>query len=519
MSEAPAFARGTTFGKYQLIERLGRGGMAEVWKARLVGAGGFQRTLVVKRILPHLAEDEVFVKMFVAEARLSARLNHANIVQVFELGDVDGEYFLAMEYVRGRDVVGLMRAQILRGAPDLGLAAYIGRETARALGYAHSLCDDEGHPLRLIHRDVSPSNVMLAVDGAVKLLDFGVAKALAEAGELRTQTGTLKGKFGYMAPEQVDGKPIDNRADLFAAGVVLHEMLTGRRLFKGEHDLATIAMVREAKVDPPSVFNKTVPPEMDAIVLKALARQPDDRYASGEALAEALDGVVHQLKWGPERARQFVRDLFPGEPSGTKAEPVEVLPVTTGARKRRAAASKRKSFVQVGGAIVAAAAVAGVGVWFFLRSPSPPPKPVAPPVLAVAPAPSPAPVAPPEQPKPVAAPEKPAPPPKIQLSVQTTPSAEVLIDGKSRGKTPITLELPHDINNHSVELRARGYRPLIRSTPFDRDISLDLSLVAATPVSSGKHAVVKRPTTTPSTGDKPAPNLKAGDVVDPFANK
>ena len=182
--------------------------MAEVWKARIDRAGGFQRTLVIKRILPHLVEDDEFVQMFVAEARLSARLNHANIVQVFELGDVDGEFYLAMEYVRGRDLVNVVRAQLSSAAPPPpGLGAFVAREVCRALAYAHALTDDDGAPLRLIHRDVSPSNVMVGFDGAVKLLDFGIAKALG-ARPTRTArvTGTLKGKFGYMSPEQVEGK-------------------------------------------------------------------------------------------------------------------------------------------------------------------------------------------------------------------------------------------------------------------------------------------------------------------------
>ena len=303
------------FGKYTLVERLGRGGMADVWKARISGPAGFQRTLVIKRILPHLVEDEHFKAMFVSEARLSARLNHANIVQVFELGDVEGELYLAMEHVRGRDLVNVVRAQLMRGLPAPGMGAFVARELCRALAYAHGLTDDDGQPLRLIHRDVSPSNVMISFDGAVKLLDFGIAKALAEANENRTVTGTLKGKFGYMSPEQVEGKDVDHRSDLFAAGVVLHEILTGKRLFKGASDLQTIAMVRDAKVDPPSAINAAVPRELDEICLKALARMPDERWRGCDEMAVALDEVVHALKWGPERLAAMHRELFPDEPS------------------------------------------------------------------------------------------------------------------------------------------------------------------------------------------------------------
>src|SRR6478752_7430996 len=189
--------------------------MAEVWKAKALGPMGYARKLVVKRILPELACDDEFVRMFVEEARLSASLNHRNIVQVYEFGDVGGEYYLAMEWVHGRDLNTILRELKDRDAkPPVELAAYVAREVCRALAYAHALTDEDGQPLRLIHRDVSPSNVMLGFDGSVKLLDFGIAKALAEANENKTQTGTLKGKFGYMSPEQVDGKPFDHRVDL-----------------------------------------------------------------------------------------------------------------------------------------------------------------------------------------------------------------------------------------------------------------------------------------------------------------
>src|SRR4051812_22233079 len=285
---APSSQPTLRFGKYLLVERLGRGGMAEVWKAKILGPAGFQRTVVVKRILPHLAEDPHFVQMFVSEARLSARLSHANIVHVYELGDVAGEYFICMEYVRGRDLVSVMRAHLMRAIPPAGLGAFVVREICRAHAYAHGLTDDDGRPLRLIHRDVSPSNVMLSFDGSVKLLDFGIAKALSEASENKTQTGTLKGKFGYMSPEQVEGKEIDHRTDLFAAGIMLHEVLTGRRLFKGQTDIQTIAMVREANIQPPSTFNPQVPPELDRVCMKALARSLDDRFQRCDEMAFEL---------------------------------------------------------------------------------------------------------------------------------------------------------------------------------------------------------------------------------------
>ncbi|MGZ3442730.1 MAG: serine/threonine protein kinase, partial [Polyangia bacterium] len=307
-------ALGIPFGKYHLLERLGRGGMAEVWKAKALGPMGYARKLVVKRILPELACDDEFVRMFVEEARLSASLNHRNIVQVYEFGEVDGEYYLAMEWVHGRDLNTLLRSlKVRRAEPPVELAAYVTREVCRALAHAHALTDEDGQPLRLIHRDVSPSNVMVGFDGSVKLLDFGIAKALALASENRTQVGVLKGKFGYMAPEQVDadGGAVDHRADLFVAGVVLWEMLTLRRLFKGANDVQTIGMVRDARVVPPSMHNPLVPPVLDAVCMRALARARAERFADCGEMAAALDDVVHELKFGADAAVRAMRREFP----------------------------------------------------------------------------------------------------------------------------------------------------------------------------------------------------------------
>jgi serine/threonine-protein kinase len=327
-------ALGIPFGKYHLLERLGRGGMAEVWKAKALGPMGYARKLVVKRILPELACDDEFVRMFVAEARLSASLNHRNIVQVYEFGDVGGEYYLAMEWVHGRDLNTLLRALKERdAAAPVELAAYVAREVCRALAYAHALTDEDGHPLRLIHRDVSPSNVMIGFDGSVKLLDFGIAKALALASENRTQVGVLKGKFGYMAPEQVDGdSAVDHRADLFVAGVVLWEMLTLRRLFKGGNDVQTIGLVRKAAALPPSTVNPAVPPELDAVCMRALARDRDERFADCAEMAEALDEVVHHAKFGAGGAARVMNMVFPNVPEPTqqlKLVPLVTTPGTT----------------------------------------------------------------------------------------------------------------------------------------------------------------------------------------------
>jgi serine/threonine protein kinase len=296
--------------------------MADVFKARVQGPAGFERVFVVKRILPHLSDDPTFTKMFIEEAKMSARLSHPNVVQVFELGAVEQEYFISMEYVRGRDLAETMRTLWARiGPPRPELVAYVGREMCRALAYAHDLTGEDGTPLGMIHRDVSPSNVMLSYDGAVKLLDFGIAKALGgeEPEETGTQRGTLKGKFAYMAPEQTQGNDVDRRIDIFATGIVLHEILTGRRLFKGENDLQTVEKVRVCDVPPPSLQNPLCPPELDVIVLKALAKHRDDRFQSASEMADALDDVVHAARFQPSHLSQLMRDLFPAEAGGGEA--------------------------------------------------------------------------------------------------------------------------------------------------------------------------------------------------------
>jgi serine/threonine-protein kinase len=301
------------FGKYTLFERIGRGGMAEVYKGRIQGPAGFERVFVVKRILPHLSDDASFIKMFVEEAKLSARLNHPNIVHIFELGAVEGEYFISMEYIRGHDLSETMRSiWKALGAPRPELVAYIGREACRGLAYAHNLTDENGRPLGMIHRDVSPSNVMLSYEGAVKMLDFGIAKALGDGAE-QSKSGTLKGKYAYMAPEQTEGDNIDNRSDIFACGIVLHEVLTGRRLFKGQNDVQTIERVRRCDVPPPSAQNPGVPPELDDIVLKALERDPARRWSNAADMADALDDVVHAARFQPTHLQQILYDLFPTE--------------------------------------------------------------------------------------------------------------------------------------------------------------------------------------------------------------
>jgi tRNA A-37 threonylcarbamoyl transferase component Bud32 len=322
-SETPSAI--TPFGRYSLLRPIGRGGMAEVWKAKIHGAQNFQRLVVVKRILPHLSSDPEFVRMFTVEAKLSARLNHPNIVQVFEFSEVDGEHYLAMEFVAGVNL-GDVQKRLKDVRIPIGMAAHTVREVCLALAYAHALADEDGQRLRIIHRDVSPSNVMLGYDGGVKLLDFGVAKALSQSDEL-TRTGALKGKVGYMSPEAIEGEvELDGRTDIFAAGVVLWEMLTGRRLFRGHDDLRTIALVRACKVDPPSRERPDVSPELDRIVGKALARARDERYQSADELAADLTRVLRELEWDAFRTAAFLKQHEIRAGNEPELRPRPVLP-------------------------------------------------------------------------------------------------------------------------------------------------------------------------------------------------
>ena len=305
-------------GAYTLFERFGRGVMADIFKARMRGTAGFERTVVIKRILPHLARDPSFTKMLVEEAKIAGKLSHPNIVQVLELGNLGNEHFVSMEYVCGHDLSATMRTLWERmGPPRPEVVAFIGREMCRGLAYAHDFTSDDEQVLGIIHRDVSPSNVMISYDGAVKLLDFGIAKALrVDADEESTKVGMLKGKMAYMAPEQLASREVDGRIDIFATGVVLHEALSGRRLFKRENAMQTIDCVRRCKVKPPSSFNPLCSRELDNIVMKAVAKNPDKRYQSASEMADQLDDVVHAARFNATDLAQTMRDLFPRRATG-----------------------------------------------------------------------------------------------------------------------------------------------------------------------------------------------------------
>ncbi len=318
------------FGPYLVYERLGIGGMATVHRALERGIEGFERQVALKRLLPHLAEDASFIKSFVREAKLASLLNHVNIVQIFELGRVGTEYFISMEYIDGRDVRRILRhARSVTGPPPLHVTIGLLLQLCDALEYAHTKTDESGQPLGVVHRDVSPSNLLVTHAGYLKVIDFGIAKA--QSAQLRTQTGRVKGKLAYMAPEALAGKELDARSDLFAVGVIAHELLTARPLFASKSDYQTLMKLERGDVAPPSTQNPECPPELDSIVLKALARDPDDRYANAAELREALNEIrrAHDLSTTARDIATWLQWAFSSsDPVGdqTTAHPKQRLP-------------------------------------------------------------------------------------------------------------------------------------------------------------------------------------------------
>jgi eukaryotic-like serine/threonine-protein kinase len=300
------------FGKYYLLGLIARGGMAEVYRARTRPVDGQteppKNLLAIKVMRPQLAREARFVDMFNREGQLALMLANRCIVQTLEIGRIEGRHYIAMEYIGGRDLTQVLRrCQETNQRIPVPHAVYIAARIAEGLDFAHRLTGADGRPLNIVNRDVSPSNVRLSYDGDVKLLDFGIAQALMK---FTSEIGVLKGKFSYMSPEQIRGMPLDARTDVFSTGIILHEMLTTEKLFRGDTEFALMEKVRKAEVPPPSNFNRRVTPEIDAIVLKALARDVADRYQSASHLAADLDNLIAGYRFDPKELRQFMRQMF-----------------------------------------------------------------------------------------------------------------------------------------------------------------------------------------------------------------
>jgi len=307
---------GDFFGRYQLLERVGKGGMAEVFRAVARGMEGFERVFVVKRIRPDRSDSPKFVHMFCEEARISALLNHPNIVQVYDFGNIDGAYFMAMEHLVGKDLSTVMRVVRARGgAVPPSLAAYVAREAARALHHAHTLLLPDGTPAGVVHRDVTPSNIMLLKAGGVKILDFGIAKAVALARPAASgRPPRLAGKLSYLSPELVRGAGVDHRSDIFSLGVVLWEMVAGERLFTGENETETLQNVLTQAIAEPSRRREGIPAVLDAIVARALEREPPNRYESAQVFADELDRFLLEMPLADQAVPKLLDELFDAPP-------------------------------------------------------------------------------------------------------------------------------------------------------------------------------------------------------------
>jgi serine/threonine protein kinase len=308
--EPEAVEAGTKLGKYELVKRLSVGGMAEIFLARAVGLPGFQKLVVVKRILPQLASKPDFLEMFLDEARIAATLQHPNIVQIYDVCVIGGNYFIAMEYLHGEDVRSILRAALrAKRRIPLEQVLQIMMALCSGLHYAHDRDGFDGEKLEIVHRDVSPGNLMITYEGDIKLLDFGIASAAIRA---ETQTGAVKGKLGYMSPEQARGEPLDRRTDIFAAGVILYELSVGRRLFKGSSDYEILNKLVEGNFVPPRKMDPAFDEKLEKIILRAIERDRDKRYATALDLQMDLEALARErgVFLSTTSLKKFMHELF-----------------------------------------------------------------------------------------------------------------------------------------------------------------------------------------------------------------
>jgi tRNA A-37 threonylcarbamoyl transferase component Bud32 len=473
-SVAPAdIGVGTRLGKYEIIKRLATGGMAEIFLARVSGLPGFQKMVVIKRILPQLASNNDFVEMFLDEARIAATLQHPNVVQMYDVGVVDGNYFIAMEYLHGEDVRSMMKV-LNKAEKKLPLehALNIVIGVASALHYAHEKVGFDGMKLDIVHRDVTPQNIIVTYDGAVKLLDFGIAKASNRFGE--TRFGTLKGKVPYMSPEQCRGEALDRRSDIFSLGIMLYELTLGRRLFRGKSDFELLKQIVEGTVERPSELDPTYAPALEAIVMRTLEKEKDKRYQTARELQAELEALVRadRVIVSPIALQQYMEELFgqkieawreaqaQGKTLGEHLEeqqPVEIhdddleevgeteareaeraaaeraafrarIEATPAGGMRRAPPQRRPLALLLAGALVVAAA----GVTLVVRHAHKPPPLVQAPAIT--------------RPEPVAVlPPLTAPPPATPMGIikiaTTPPGATLFLDGKRLDAvSPVTVD-------------------------------------------------------------------------------
>jgi len=462
-------------GRYQIVGRLATGGMAEVLLGKLLGPSGFERPVVVKRILAHLAQQSEFVEMFLDEARMQAAIHHPNVVQVHELGHEDGELFMVMEYLEGETTSGLMRRlTAMNETLDLAIATHLVAEVCAGLHAAHELTDAHGSALALVHRDVSPQNIFVTYSGQVKLIDFGVAKATDRVA--RTDPGQMKGKVDYMSPEQCRGEELDRRSDIFSAGIVLYELTTGRRLFKRASALMTLKAIAEKRVKPPSAFVPGYPAELDAICMRALQPNRDDRYATAHEMRRDLLAVIRKLHledlpgdalaalmqrlFADRRLekKELLRRVQAGShitrlPVAETDPAIEIPVIAFDDRTSDASAlePRRRRRGGLATLLIAILVLAGVaGALAFAGGAG----------NAIVVAPSPAAQSPESVAAPGAARDN-ASRGEVVIHIETTPpGARVLVAGEERGTTPLDLSLARSSTPVSIELSLVGHRKL-----------------------------------------------------------
>jgi eukaryotic-like serine/threonine-protein kinase len=511
-------------GRYEVVGHLAAGGMAEILLARLTGPSGFERLVVVKRILPQFASTEAFVSMFLDEARIVARIHHPNVVQVQELGREDGDLFLVMEYLEGETAAGLLKRSTLRDRRiDPALAAYIVAEACSGLHAAHELCDVDGTPRPVVHRDISPQNIFVTYTGAVKVLDFGIATTADRI--TRTEAGQLKGKFEYMSPEQCRGEVLDRRSDLFAVGTVLYELTTGRRLFKRPSQLATLRAISEESVVPPSRVDADYPKALESVVLRALARRREDRYATAAEMRKDLVAAIRALRPSDDDAQEALagamRSLFEDRirdkremilrvrggspvttiPAGEVDDGVDVPIVPTNLEGTNAASlleARSKTTTPRARAFIAAtltavAVVAGL-------------------VLARARGGDPAAAAPRDPPSPAlttpvgVVATLPSASSTVSLHLESQPAgARVFVAGEDRGVTPLDLTVPRGEGAMRVEWRSRGFEPRVEVLKPNVDRDVFVTLAPSLAQAPARPPSRTRPTTTPTTPPSPPP--------------
>lgn len=331
MQPAPAY-KPIQYGKYLLLDRIARGGMAELCRAKILGSQGFEKLVAIKKILPHLADQDEFVSAFIDEARLAAFLQHRNIVQIFDFGEIGGSYFLSMEYLSGQPLRTLMNLAGKNNTPlPLGIALFIVAEICAGLDYAHNLKNFSGEALNIIHRDIGPQNVFITYDGQVKIIDFGIARATSH--NTATASGSLKGKIAYMSPEQAGGSEIDHRSDIFSAGIILYELATGKHLYAGEDSKQQLALAIRGDVVPARQINGALPPLLYDILDRALAREPHDRYQSAERMRSDLEkcarlsaGFAAATELAAFMASLFAEDVVREEETLRQAASAELPP-------------------------------------------------------------------------------------------------------------------------------------------------------------------------------------------------